>query len=97
MVADECGRRELWGIIQLIDFDSVTTGYEVVRDVHGHLDGVVSHLFLDVGEGSVLLNKERGEGMPEVMLTNMSQSGFLENRKEDSMSDIVPIKHTSRL
>lgn len=71
-------------------------GHQVSVDVHGHLKRVVSHLFLDVGEGSALLNKERCERMPETMLTNMSQPGFLEDRKEDSMSDIVAIKHPSR-
>lgn len=46
-------------------------------NVYRHLNGVMSHLFLDVGQGLALLDEERSEGVAEVMQTDMPKSGFL--------------------
>jgi len=42
----------------------VGAGNQVAVSVDRHLDGAVSHLFFDVGQGFPLLNQKRREGMP---------------------------------
>ncbi len=40
-------------------------------NVHGHHDGRVPALFLDVGQGLAILEQEAGEGVPESVMRRM--------------------------
>ena len=94
-VADGCCHRRNDHVIQAIDRSFIPARNQVSVDVYGDLNGVMSHLFLDVGEGFALLNEEACECMAKVMETNVTQACFLEGRVEHAVSEVIAMKPRS--
>ena len=77
LVADGCLYGGFLRVIELIYSLSVASKYQVTVGVDGNLNVVVSKLLLHVSEGFTVLDKERGERMPEIVQADMPESGFL--------------------
>src|SRR5216117_3806120 len=70
-------RRFRWNaIIEAIDGLPIGTGDQVAVNVHGALDGVMSHLFLHVLRRLPLLEQQRRERGAQVMKTDPPQPGL---------------------
>ncbi len=64
---------------------------------HRDLDAVVSELLLYIGEGFAILDEQRGEGMPEIVETDVAQASSLERLTMHAMPQIIAVNHRARL
>ena len=67
----------VWLRVQTVHSLAVATWNQVPVDVHGHLNGTVPHLLLDVNGCSPIAQKQTCEGMSNIMKANVPKSCFL--------------------
>src|SRR5262245_61385051 len=77
--------------VQPIDCLPIPTGNKVAVSIDRDLNAAVSELLLDVGEGLTLLDKQRGEGMPQVVNADVAESGLCQELVPYPIAEVAGI------